>query len=449
MSARRPPYRPAFVHETPTTERDTALPTHEQHMRHALGLAARATGRTSPNPLVGSVVVADGRVVGEGWHRAAGERHAEVEALAAAGGAARGATLYATLEPCCHHGRTPPCTDAILAAGIRHVVYAHADPNPAAAGGAETLRRAGVEVTEGVEERAARALNRFFLHHVATARPFVVAKSAASLDGRVATRTGESRWITNAASRRRAHELRQAVDAILVGVGTVLADDPSLTVRLDAAALAPEAVRHPRPIVLDGRGRLPLDCALVARARESNLLVATTSAMPRAHRRALEARGCEVLALGDEAREATATATTKAVRGAAAGATGASGLPVTADAHDARRERARVPLAPLLERLGGRDVQSLLVEGGPTVHGAFLDAGLIDELWCFVAPLLVGGEGATSAIGGRGVARLADAARIDRPLVERLDGDVLIRGRVSRVASPSDASRIAADREIA
>ena len=387
------------------------MPTHEQHMRHALGLAARATGCTTPNPLVGSIVVRDGVVVGEGWHRAAGQAHAEAEALAAAGDAARGATLYATLEPCRHHGRTPPCVDAILAAGIRHVVYALDDPNPAAAGGAEALRRAGVEVTQGVEEEAARALNRFFLHHVETARPYVIAKSACSLDGRVATRTGESRWITGPASRRRGHELRQAVDAIVVGADTVIADDPSLTVRLDAAALAPEQVRHPRAIVLDSRGRVPLDRRLLAAPRATRTLVATTPAMPETHRRELERLGCEVLRL------------------------------------DPVAGTSRVPLRALVDVLGARQVQSLLVEGGPEVLGGFLDANLVDELWSFVAPLVVGGAGARPAVGGEGIDRLAEAARIERPQVECLGPDVLIRGELRRVSTAPEAgtSTITAD----
>jgi len=354
--------------------------------------------------MVGALVVRGETIVGQGWHREAGEAHAEVVALADAGEAARGATLYATLEPCGHHGRTPPCVDAILAAGIRHVVYALADPNPMAAGGATALRRAGVEVTEGVEEAAARELNRFFLHHVRTGRPRVLAKPATSLDGRVATRTGESRWITGPASRRRAHELRQAVDAILVGAGTVIADDPSLTVRLDPTALPPADVRHPRPIVLDSRGRIPLECALLAERRDPGTLVATTPAMPDAHRHALERAGCEVLMLE----------------------------PGEGD--------TRVPLGPLLDHLGAEAVQSLLVEGGPSVHGAFLDAALVDELWCFVAPLVIGGQTSRAAIDGLGVARLDHAARIDAPHIERLDGDVLIYGEVRRAPlAPSGA----------
>ena len=382
-------------------------------MRHALGLAARASGRTSPNPLVGSIVVRDGQVVGEGWHRVAGGAHAEVEALRDAGDAARGATLYATLEPCAHHGRTPPCVDAILAAGVRHVVYALGDPNPAAAGGAAALERAGVTVTSGIEEAAARDLNRFFLHHVAHDRPYVIAKSASSLDGRVATRTGQSRWITGDASRRRAHELRQSIDAILVGAGTVIADDPSLTVRLDPAALAPDDVRHPRAVVLDSRGRVPLDRVLLREARTPATIVATTPAMPGDHRAALERAGCDVRVLTPAADD------------------------------------ARVPLDSLLDSLGASGVQSLLLEGGPTVHGAFLDAGLVDELWCFIAPFVIGGTEATPAVGGLGVAAIGDAARIDAPHVERLDGDVLIRGALRRVASgareESAADRAAAD----
>lgn len=381
------------------------MPSHDEFMRRALGLAARAIGCTSPNPLVGSLVVRDDVVVGQGWHKAAGSRHAEVEALLNAGDAARGATLYATLEPCSHHGRTPPCVDAILAAGISRVVYAMADPNPAAAGGAEALRRAGVTVVEGVEESAAHELNRFFLHSIATRQPRVILKCASSLDGKVATRSGESRWITSAASRRRGHELRQAVDAILVGVGTVISDDPTLDVRLDPTALAPVDVRHPRPIVLDSGGRTPSSASLVRHAARRRTLIATTGAMPAGRRDEMTGAGCDVRVFDDK---------------------------VSMD--------ERVPLGELLRHLGDDGVQSLLIEGGPEVSGSFLDAGLVDEVWCFIAPIIIGGVSATPAIKGTGVNRLVDALRIERPMVERLDGDLLVRGEVSQQLSGVDAT---------
>src|SRR3954451_1208374 len=243
-------------------------------MPRALELAERGRGHVEPNPLVGAVIVRDGRVVGEGWHQRYGEAHAEVHALAAAGAAARGATLYVTLEPCCHHGKTPPCTDAVLRAGVGRVVASMLDPNPLVAGkGAERLRAAGVAVEIGVGEAEARRLNAPYLKLLRTGRPYVHLKWAMTLDGKICTRTGDSKWISNEASRRRVHELRGRVDAILVGVGTALADDPQLTAR-------PRGPRTATRIVLDSRGRLPPTSLLAATARIVPTLVATTAAAP-------------------------------------------------------------------------------------------------------------------------------------------------------------------------
>jgi len=260
---------------------------HQIHMRRAIELAQRATGCTSPNPLVGAVVVNNGEVVGEGWHKAAGRRHAEFVALSDAGARAEGATLYITLEPCNHHGRTPPCTDAILASGVREVIYAVADPNPKAAGGAERLKSAGIKLQHGVLEAEALHLNRAFFQHLNTARPWVIAKTASSLDGRVATYNGHSQWITGSEARQRGHELRQAVDAIIIGCQSVIDDDPSLTVRLPESTLAKELVRHPKPIILDSTGRAPLHSLLLSGTRASETLLVTTQRMSHEHRSAV------------------------------------------------------------------------------------------------------------------------------------------------------------------
>jgi diaminohydroxyphosphoribosylaminopyrimidine deaminase/5-amino-6-(5-phosphoribosylamino)uracil reductase len=360
---------------------------HEPWMRRALELARRAEGRTSPNPLVGAVIVRDGRVLGEGFHRRAGLPHAEAEALAAASESVAGATMYVTLEPCNHHGRTPPCSEAILAAGIAHVVYAIADPNPPASGGGSRLREAGVQVTVGVCAAEAEELNRFFLHAVRTGRPYIVAKYAASLDGRIAARSGDSKWITGEAARRRAHELRHMVDAVVVGADTVIADDPSLTVRLPIADPA-----HPLRVVLDSTGRVPLSRKLFSGELPGATLVATTESMPTAHEAALRARGVDVLRLPMDLA-------------------------------------CRVDLSALAQALAARGVRSAMVEGGGAVHGAFFDAGLVDEVWAFVAPVVIGGNGAPAPVGGRGAATMAAALRMGRMQVESHGDDVLLRVR--------------------
>src|SRR5262249_38998319 len=250
-------------------------PTEWQWMRRALELAERGRGQVEPNPLVGAVVVRAGQAVGEGWHQHFGEAHAEVHALGAAGEAARDATLYVTLEPCCHHGKTPPCTDAILRAGIRRVVAAMTDPFPQVAGqGVAMLRAGGVEVAVGLGEAEARRLNAPYLKLLAAGRPYVHAKWAMTLDGKIATRTGDSKWISNEAARQRVHALRGRMDAILVGIDTVLADDPQLTAR-------PPGPRTPTRIILDSRGRLPSDSLLARSARDVPVLLATTEDLPR------------------------------------------------------------------------------------------------------------------------------------------------------------------------
>ena len=355
-----------------------------QWMHRALELAERGRGHVEPNPLVGAVVVRDGQLVGEGWHQRYGEAHAEIHALAAAGEAARGATLYVTLEPCCHHGKTPPCTEAVLRAGIRRVVAAMPDPFPAVAGkGAEQLRQAGVTVEFGVGEAEARRLNAPYLKLLATGRPWVHAKWAMTLDGKIATRGGDSRWISNEASRRRVHELRGRMDAILAGIGTVLADNPQLTAR-------PPGPRTPTRVVLDSQGRIHDDAIVVQTARVTPTILAATERMPQAKRAALQAHGCEMLILPDH--------------------------------------HGRVSVDALLMELGRRRFTNVLVEGGSGVFGAFLDAAAIDELHVFIAPRLIGGAMATSAVGGNGVQHMAEALRLAEWMHEVLDGDLYVHG---------------------
>lgn len=353
-------------------------------MRRALDLAGRGRGFVEPNPLVGAVVAAGETLVGEGWHERFGGPHAEVMALAAAGPRARGATLYVTLEPCCHHGKTPPCTDAILAAGIARVVVAAGDPFPAVAGrGVAALRDAGLRVETGLLTAEAERLTAAFRTLVTRGRPWVIAKWAMSLDGRLAAGPGQDRWISSAESRGLVHELRSHVDAIAIGIGTAVADDPLLTVRpTPGAAIGP---RRPLRIVLDSHATLAPESNLVRTARDVPVLVAVGPEAPASRTTALEAAGCELW-------RSTATD---------------------------RRSRTEA----LLAELGRRRLTTLLVEGGPTVLAGMFAADQVDEAWVFVAPRILGGC-------QEAVEPLAEPPRLRIEDVSFPGGDVLVRGTV-------------------
>jgi len=361
----------------------------------ALALAARGQGTVDPNPMVGAVVVRDGRIAGLGWHVRPGEPHAEVHALRAAGDLAQGATLYVNLEPCAHHGRTPPCTDAIIAAGIRRVVAAIEDPNPQVRGqGFAQLRAAGIEVTVGVRAQEARRLNEVFLKYAATGRPFVLLKAGVSLDGRIATRNGASRWITGPEARAAVHRLRAAYPAIMVGSGTALADDPELTARTE-----PPAARQPLRVVVDSRARLPVTARMLR--APGRTLVAVTRAAPGARRRALEQAGAEVVTLPDR--------------------------------------EGHVDLEALLEELGRRGISGVLLEGGSTLNGAMLQLGLVDKVMFFIAPVLIGGREAPGAIGGAGAASLADAPRLVDVAWAAYGADLCVTGYLPGSGAPGAA----------
>ena len=363
------------------------------HLKRALALAERGRGSVEPNPMVGAVVTdRAGVVVGEGWHERFGGPHAEVHAFAQAGERARGGTLYVTLEPCCHHGKTPPCTDAVLRSGVRRVVAAMADPFPKVAGGGiGLLRAAGIAVDVGVCEADARELNAPYLKLLATGTPWVITKWAMTLDGKIATRAGDSQWISNEASRRRVHELRGRVDAILVGRGTVVADDPLLTAR-------PPGPRVAARVVLSASGDLPARCQLLDTAGEVPVIV-YTQAGNEGKLKAWAERGAEVVALR----------TSRDREGA--------------DGADTAAARSRLALRDL----GRRRFTNVMVEGGAGVLGSLLDADAIDEVHAYVAPVLVGGVAAPSPVGGRGVEHLRQATRFGRVAVESLDGDVWVR----------------------
>lgn len=357
-------------------------------MERALALAATGLGLTSPNPVVGAILVREGAIVGEGAHLRAGAPHAEAVALAAAGPLARGATCYVTLEPCAHHGRTPPCADALIAAGVSRVVVACRDPNPVVDGrGVERLRRAGVTVDAGLYEEEARRLNRAFFAFVATGRPHVTLKTAMTLDGKIAGTDGHSRWITGEEARAEVHRMRFVADAILVGIGTVLQDDPELTVR--APGVPP---KEPLRVVVDSRLRIPGDARVLRVGAPQRTLVACVAPEP-ARAASLRARGILVTAFP--------------------------------------AEDGRVDLRALLRDLGRRDIMAVLAEGGGELGAALLAAGLVDRVAFFVAPRLLGGRSGPGPIGGTG-RRLEEAIGLVDVSHRRIGDDLLIEADVAR-----------------
>ena len=358
-------------------------------MGHALALALRAQGLTSPNPMVGAVVVRDGAIVGSGYHRRAGDAHAEVEALAEAGASARGATLYVVLEPCNHHGRTPPCVDAIERAGIGRVVAAAVDPNPRVrGGGAQALRAAGIEVAMGCREEEARAANRVFFTAVERGRPHVTLKWAMTLDGKIAAFDRRARWITGDAARAEAHRLRSLSDAVVVGIGTALADDPALDVRLGTPW-----PREPLRVVVDSRARLPVTARLIQAGRAARVVVAVSDEAPGERVARLESLGVTVLGC--------------------------------------KRAGDRVDVADLAARLLAMDVMAMLVEGGGELHASFVEAGLVDRVAVFVAPKLIGGASAPTPVAGHGLS-LPDALRLEAATLRQFGDDWLIEADISR-----------------
>lgn len=373
---------------TITTETDRL------HLVRAIELAERGAGEVRPNPLVGAVVAREGEILGEGWHERYGGPHAEVNAIQACGSAdLAGATLFVSLEPCCHEGKTPPCTEAILKAGIARVVVASDDPTEKASGrGLGTLRDEGIEVVVADGELAARArlLNQPFRKHARVGRPWVLFKSAMTLDGKVATRAGDSQWISGEESRMLAHEWRASVDAVIVGIGTALADDPLLTARPEGVPAEP--ARQPRRVVFDSLARLPIGSQLLAHSGEMPLTVIVSRAAARSETDALETAGAQVLVATGE------------------------------------NEPARVRSA--LDQLGAMGITSALLEGGPHLAGAFLDAGEIDEIRLFLAPILLGGRTARDPLEGEGVERISEALRALTFESDRIGENLLISARL-------------------
>ncbi len=358
------------------------------HMQRALELAAQGQGCVEPNPMVGCVIVQGAEIIGEGWHRRFGQAHAEVEALRLAGSRAAGSTMYVTLEPCCHHGKTPPCTQAILAARPARVVVAQRDPFPQVdGGGVAALREAGIQVEVGLLEEQAQRLNAPYLKLLRTGRPWMLGKWAMTLDGKIATRSGSSRWISSPPSRAIVHGLRGRMDAILVGGATARADDPLLTAR-------PAGARTALRVVADPLAQLSWQSQLVRTAREVPVLVAVSQQAAESDCRRLSAAGCEVLVC-----------------------TGAG-----------PNDR----LGQLLDELGRRRLTNVLVEGGGRILGALLDLRQLDEVHVFVAPRLIGGAKATMAIAGEGIAEMSQALALESPELQQVGPDIYLHGRVAK-----------------
>ncbi len=360
--------------------------TDHDHMQLALHLAAKGKGFTSPNPCVGAVVVKDGQVVGKGWHKAAGMAHAEVEALEDAGDRARGADLFVTLEPCNHFGKTPPCTRKILAAGIRRVVAACPDPNPAASGGLAFLSQNGVQTVSGLLQEQAEILMEDFLWYVRHGKtPFVILKCAATLDGRIATSTGESQWITSAASRAFGHELRHQADAILVGSGTLHADNPSLTCRILG-----KKTRDPARVILDTHLSISENAQVINQKSDAPTILVTAFHAPVQKKERLAKKGVVVLETG--------------------------------------LKNNMLDLRQLMVTLGRMSISSLLIEGGGTVAANALAEGIVNKMVYFIAPKLLGGSDGKAVFEGKGVKRLADAPVLQNITVSRCDADILVQG---------------------
>lgn len=358
-----------------------------KYMRMALRLAAKARGRTSPNPMVGAVVVKNRTVISRGYHQQAGGPHAEAIALKKAGRAARGATLYVTLEPCSHtNKRTPPCTPLVLASGIKRVVVAMIDPNPRVSGGGiRALRRSGIEVVTGVLEAEAKKLNEAYVKHIATGMPFVTLKIAQTLDGRIATASGESQWITGEPARREGHVLRDHHDAILVGINTVLKDDPALTARVPGG-------RDPIRIIVDTRLRIPLTAKVITQRSPAKTYIATLSSMPKDKLVKLLDAGAEILI--------------------------------------AKGGKGQVDLRSLLKMLGGFNITSVLIEGGAEVNASALKAGIVDKVVMFIAPVLMTGADSLCSIGGKSPARLGQAIRLRNMITTFAGSDLVIEGYI-------------------
>lgn len=356
-----------------------------EYMKRAILLAENGIGKVNPNPLVGAVVVREARVIGEGWHQAYGQAHAEVNAVdnaEARGEPVNGATVYVNLEPCCHYGKTPPCTELLIRKQVKRVVIGILDPNPLVAGkGVQRLKEAGIEVTVGMLEQECRKLNEVFCHFIKYRRPFIVLKAAMSLDGKITAPSGESKWITEESARKDVQLLRNRYSAIMTGVETVIKDDPELTCRLEGG-------RNPARIILDSRLRIPLESRVLAHQRGNRTVIACTEAASPGKVSELEARGVRVLPCGSR--------------------------------------NGRIDLEDLVLKLGGLSVDSVLLEGGATVNDSAFSQGIVDKLIVYIAPKIIGGENSKTAVGGHGIERLDQAYPLEIESMERVGEDLRV-----------------------
>lgn len=359
-----------------------------KYMQRALELAKLGTGYTNPNPLVGAVIVKDDRIIGEGWHKAYGAHHAEVNAFLNAAEDVEGATMYVTLEPCSHYGKTPPCAKAIVEKKIKKVVIGLKDPNPLVAGkGIEILQKAGIEVVTGVLEEEGRKLNEIFLKYITTKLPFCIMKTAMTLDGKIASFTGDSRWVTGEASRQYVHELRHRVAGIMVGIGTVLADDPSLTTRLEQGRGS-----DPIRIVADSSARIPLEAKVLNLESDKKTIIAVTEKAEKNKLKALEGKGAEVIVIPSK--------------------------------------NGKVNLSLLMRELGERKIDSILLEGGSELNYTALEEGIVDKVNAFIAPKILGGNSAKTPVGGLGKEYMRDAIKLRSIDVQRFGDDIMVEGYI-------------------
>ncbi|MFZ5351860.1 MAG: bifunctional diaminohydroxyphosphoribosylaminopyrimidine deaminase/5-amino-6-(5-phosphoribosylamino)uracil reductase RibD [Bacillota bacterium] len=363
---------------------------HEKYMRRAIELAKKGIGYTSPNPLVGAVIVKDDIIISEGYHAFYGGPHAEINAFKNAKAAVNGATIYVTLEPCSHYGKTPPCANAIVDNGIARTVVAMEDPNPLVAGkGLDVLRRHGIEVVTGVLEDEAKKLNEIFIKYITTKLPFCILKTAMTLDGKTATATGDSKWITNEASRGYVHRLRHQTSAIMVGIGTVLADNPRLTTRLEK-----ESGADPVRVIVDSCGRIPLEAKVLNLKSNARTIIAVTEKADENKLKQLEEIGAEI---------------------------------ITTQSKD-----NRVDLSHLMKILGEKGIDSVLLEGGGELNYSALKAGIVDKLLVFIAPKIVGGSEAKTPVGGEGISHIKDALKVNNTSVYRFEEDIMIEAYISK-----------------
>lgn len=359
-------------------------------MKRALELAKKGRGRVNPNPMVGAVIVKDNQIVGEGFHEVFGGNHAEVNALNMAGENAKGAEIYVTLEPCSHFGKTPPCALALIKAGIKRVIISMKDPNPIVSGrGIKILRDNGIEVVVGVLEAEAVKLNEIFVKYMETKTPYVLMKTAATLDGKISTVSGESRWISSKASREYVHYLRNNMMAIMVGIGTIITDNPMLTTRLEG-----KRCKSPTAIIIDSKLRIPLNCRILETLKERKVIIAVTEEADKNKIKQLEDIGVSIIK-----------------------------TPL---------KEEKVDLKYLMTKLGELGIDSILLEGGSTLNFSFLKEKLVDKVMCFIAPIMLGGEKAKTPVGGIGIEKLSEAVKISNMELRTIEQDILIEGYIER-----------------